>query len=150
MRHRKPHNHLRTKLLISRTFPSLNLETVEAVELSNSTVRQARQCDYMESLSELSNAVENCRNCRIGAAVEKLSNCRKTVENCRTLLSNCRTGAQDRPADGLWEEVVARHDGWMDGSDREQTPGSRQRAVPAPRRSPHTAQMSVSPQPQGN
>ena len=31
------------------------------------------------------------------------------------------------------------HHGWMDGSDREQTPGFRQRAGPAPRRSPYTA-----------
>ena len=43
----------------------------------------------------------------------------------------------------------AEGEGWMDGSDRGQTPGSRQRAVPAPRRSPHTAQMRVSPQPMG-
>ena len=40
-------------------------------------------------------------------------------------------------------------DGWMEGSDREPTPGFRQRAGPAPRRSPHTAQMRVSPQPMG-
>jgi len=40
-------------------------------------------------------------------------------------------------------------DGWMDGSDSEQKPGFRQRAVPAPRRAPYTAQMSVSPQPMG-
>ena len=39
--------------------------------------------------------------------------------------------------------------GWMDGSDRGQTPGFWQRAGPAPRRSPHTAQMRVSPQPMG-
>ena len=39
--------------------------------------------------------------------------------------------------------------GWMDGSDRRPTPGSRQRAVPVPRRSPYTAQMRVSPQPMG-
>ena len=40
-------------------------------------------------------------------------------------------------------------DGWMDGSDRGPTPGFRQRAGPAPRRSPHTAQMRVDPQPMG-
>ena len=94
MRHRKPHNHLRTKLLISRTFPSLNLETVEAVELSTSTVRQGRQCDSVESRSTVvdsgrqwSTVVDSdyCRN------TVELS---KTVDHCRTLLSNCRTGAQ--------------------------------------------------------
>ena len=37
----------------------------------------------------------------------------------------------------------------MDGSDRGPTPGFRQRAGPAPRRSPYTAQMRVSPQPMG-
>ena len=46
-------------------------------------------------------------------------------------------------------EEYGNSDGWMDGSDRRPTPGSRQRAVPVPRRSPYTAQMRVSPQPMG-
>ena len=67
-----------------------------------------------------------------------------------------RTRAQSRRAEStsqeaprvkvkIWYQLLTGNNGWMDGSDRGPTPGFRQRAGPAPRRSPYTAQMSVKP-----